>query len=168
MVDYRPTWPLVQFEPASGNYYPVNSHLSIIDTATKQRVSLLVDRSQGGTVLRDGNLEIMIQRRTTMDDARGVGEPLDENGITQKVRHFLVIGEGNRAVQKNNDQRLIVSWANTTTATFSKHPSPKPAFTVPDNVKLYLRPFADDSYLLRLMSFDTTKTVSYSGKVGGG
>lgn len=158
VLDYRPTWPLVQFEPASGNYYPVNSHISILDVNTKQRVSLLVDRSQGGSVIRDGNLEIMIQRRTTMDDSRGVGEPLDENGITQKVRHFLVIGDGNRAVQKANDQRIIVSWAQST-ATFAKHPAPKPTFTVPDTVKIYLRPFSDDSYLLRLMNFDISKSV---------
>ena len=160
VVDYRPTWPLVQFEPASGNYYPVNSHISIIDVNTKQRVSVLVDRSQGGTVLRDGSLEIMIQRRTTMDDSRGVGEPLDENGISQKVRHFVVIGDGNRAVQKANDQRIITCWANTASATFAKHPAPKPALPVQDTVKLYLRPFADDSYLLRLMNFDTSKSVN--------
>jgi lysosomal alpha-mannosidase len=165
VIDKRPTWPLIQYEPASGNYYPVNSHISIIDTNSKQRFNLLVDRSQGGSVIRDGNVEIMIQRRTTMDDARGVGEPLNEPGdgpgITQKVRHYAVLGNNNRAVQKANDQRIVVSWANTASSTFAKYSPPKPAFTVPDFVKLYLRPFSDDSYLLRLMNFDTSKNVIY-------
>lgn len=77
ILDYRPTWQFINDEPASGNYYPINSHISLIDETTKQRLSVLVDRSQGGAVIREGNIEIMIQRRTTMDDARGVGEPLD-------------------------------------------------------------------------------------------
>jgi hypothetical protein len=163
VIDYRPTWSLVQNEPASGNYYPVNSHISINDSTSKQRFSLLVDRSQGGSVIRDGNVEIMIQRRTTMDDSRGVNEPLDEPGdgagITQKVRHYAVLGDNNRAVQKANDQRIVVSWATTASTTFAKNPSPKPAFTVRDSVKIYMRPFSDNTYLLRLMNFDTTKSV---------
>jgi len=39
---------------------------------------ILNDRSQGGSSYKNGNLEIMIQRRLTQDDGRGVGEPLNE------------------------------------------------------------------------------------------
>lgn len=161
VVDYRPTWPLIVDEPVAGNYYPLNSHISITDVSSKQRLTVLVDRSQGGSVVKDGNVEIMIQRRLLHDDYRGVGEVLDEGGIDQKVRHFVLIGDANRVVQKKNDQRIIVSWSNTATSTFGKKPAPKPAFSVPDNIKLYMRPFSDNSYLLRLMNFDTNRTVNH-------
>lgn len=74
-MNYRPTWPLVVNEPVSGNYYPINSHISIIDNSTSntKRLTLVTDRSQGGSVIKDGNIEIMVNRRTTYDDARGVG-----------------------------------------------------------------------------------------------
>ena len=37
-----------------------------------------VDRAQGAASIRDGEIEVMVHRRTLIDDARGVGEPLDE------------------------------------------------------------------------------------------
>lgn len=76
------------------------------------------------------------------------------------MRHYIVLGDNNRAVQKANDQRIIISWANTNLTTFSKNPTPKPVFTVPSTVKLHLRPFTDGSYLLRLTNFDTSKSVN--------
>jgi len=36
------------------------------------------DRSQAGSVLRDGRIELMQNRRTWHDDWKGMGEPLDE------------------------------------------------------------------------------------------
>jgi lysosomal alpha-mannosidase len=36
------------------------------------------DRSQGGSVLKDGRIELMQNRRTWHDDWTGRGEPLDE------------------------------------------------------------------------------------------
>jgi hypothetical protein len=124
------------------------------------RLSLMNDRAQGGGVVKDGSVEIMIQRRLTHDDGRGVDEPLDEGGIQQKVRHYVVIGDQNRVVQKWNDQKIVVSWADTAASTFSKHATPKPAFPVPETVKLYMRPFADGTYLLRLMNFHTATPVN--------
>lgn len=41
-------------------------------------MSIVVDRSIGGTSVKEGNLEVMLNRATTDDDARGVGEPLNE------------------------------------------------------------------------------------------
>ena len=42
---------------------------------------LLNDRSQGGTSLANGEIELMIQRRTLYDDNRGVGQALNETGL---------------------------------------------------------------------------------------
>ena len=38
------------------------------------------DRAQGGASIKEGELELMIHRRCLHDDARGVGEPLNEIG----------------------------------------------------------------------------------------
>ena len=98
------------YEPVAGNYYPVNAAIFIEDDAYS--FGCVVDRSQGGTSLSDGEIELMIQRRTIHDDARGVGEPLNETdvgitpnqpfgnaerlgeGVIVKGHHRLLIGRG--------------------------------------------------------------------------
>jgi len=72
----RQSFKYVEFEPVSGNYYPVNAAIFLEDDHLS--MSVLTDRSQGGTSLTDGVLELMVQRRTIKDDARGVGEALNE------------------------------------------------------------------------------------------
>jgi lysosomal alpha-mannosidase len=42
------------------------------DEKTNKQVTVLNDRSQGGTIMREGEFEIMIHRRLTVDDDRGV------------------------------------------------------------------------------------------------
>ena len=44
---------------------------------------MLTDRSQGGTSMNDGEMEIMVHRRLLYDDAFGVGEPLNESAYGQ-------------------------------------------------------------------------------------
>lgn len=62
----------------AGNFYPVNSHITIVDQSSNKRVTLLPDRSQSGTVLKDGQFQMMIHRRILFDDGKGVNEALDE------------------------------------------------------------------------------------------
>lgn len=80
--DYRPSWPLEVFEPIAGNYYPINAAIYIEDAS--RSLAVLTDRTQGGSSLFDGSIELMAQRRTLVDDARGVDEPLNETdgGVT--------------------------------------------------------------------------------------
>lgn len=56
VLDFRPTWNYTINEPVSGNYYPVNSFIRIQDDSSKKSITLLNDRSQGGTVMRSGEL----------------------------------------------------------------------------------------------------------------
>uniref|UniRef100_A0A8D1UBD3 Alpha-mannosidase n=1 Tax=Sus scrofa TaxID=9823 RepID=A0A8D1UBD3_PIG len=95
--DYRPTWKLNQTEPVAGNYYPVNSRIYITDGKTQ--LTVLTDRSQGGSSLGDGSVELMVHRRLLVDDARGVGEPLLEegSGLWVRGRHLVLLDKARTA-----------------------------------------------------------------------
>lgn len=87
--NYRPTWTLNQTEPVSGNYYPINSKIYIKDelpnpAGVNRQLSILTDRTHGGSSINDGQIEIMLHRRLLWDDSLGVLEPLDELGINLK------------------------------------------------------------------------------------
>lgn len=68
--------PLEVNEPVAGNYYPVNSMISLDDGKTEMAV--VTDVSMGGSSMADGELELMVHRRVMNDDHRGVQEPLNE------------------------------------------------------------------------------------------
>lgn len=78
--NYRPTWKLNNTEPVAENYYPVNSRMLIRDS--EKQLTILTDRSLGGSSMKDGSMEVMLHRRLLKDDKRGVGEPLNETGIS--------------------------------------------------------------------------------------
>uniref|UniRef100_A0A2C9M4I6 Glycoside hydrolase family 38 central domain-containing protein n=1 Tax=Biomphalaria glabrata TaxID=6526 RepID=A0A2C9M4I6_BIOGL len=95
-LNYRPTWDLNQTEPVAGNYYPVNALIGIKNGDSKLQFTVLTDRSQGGVSLNDGDVELMVHRRLLYDDAKGVGEPLNEpgddgKGLIIKGTHYLVL-----------------------------------------------------------------------------
>ncbi|XP_066143719.1 lysosomal alpha-mannosidase-like [Euwallacea fornicatus] len=97
IMNYRPTF---EFDPAkqpiASNYFPVTSKITIKDKEQKLQVSVLNDRSQGGTSLDQGQIELMIHRRTMREDRKGVGESLDEyefgHGVVVRGQHYLVLG----------------------------------------------------------------------------
>lgn len=78
----------------------------------------------------------------------------DGKGLRQIIRHYVVIGDSYRSVQMHNDQKVMVNLASTTTSTFTKHTPRACPIKVPNGVKLYLRPFEDNSYLLRVQNFN--------------
>jgi len=73
VLDFRPTWDYKVWEPTAGNYYPINCFISLKDEKANKQFTILSDRSQGGSVIREGEFEIMIHRRLLVDDHRGVG-----------------------------------------------------------------------------------------------
>lgn len=57
------------------------------------------DRSQGGTSIAPGIIELMHNREAPSDDYKGVGEPLREtneygNGIRVKATYYMQICDG--------------------------------------------------------------------------
>ncbi|CAD8144119.1 unnamed protein product [Paramecium pentaurelia] len=103
--NYRETFNLIDTEPVSQNYYPV-TNMILLNQTNGQTVAIINDRSQGGTSLKKGQIELMIHRRIGTDDRRGVGEALKEDiddpkcqktntcnnkkGISQTLFHQLV------------------------------------------------------------------------------
>lgn len=79
--DFRSSWTLKQTEPVAGNYYPATTAAYIKDASAQ--LTLLVDAAQGVASLADGQLEVMVHRRLTQDDSRGVSEPLNETEYTK-------------------------------------------------------------------------------------
>jgi len=96
--NHRDTWTLNVTEPISGNYYPVNSRISVKDTKSGEAFAVLTDRSQGGSSLVDGQVELMVHRRLLHDDAFGVGEALNETefgeGLIVRGKHNLIFHNG--------------------------------------------------------------------------
>lgn len=113
----------------------------------------------------------MIHRRLIVDDWRGVFEPLNETdkdgeGLRQSVRHYVMFEGNHRQVQKWNDQRILPTFAPSSTNTFSKFNLKKAPIPVNDNLKLYLRPFEDGTYLLRLHNMNRSGVVGFSLPAG--
>ena len=69
----RPDFNITIVEPVNQNYYPINTAIRILD-ASNTTLTWLTDRTHGGSSLVDGQMEMMIHRRLTADDNRGVME----------------------------------------------------------------------------------------------
>lgn len=95
--DHRSDYRLFTSEHTASNYYPITSWIFIRDYDRNLQLSILPDRPQGGSSLRDGQLELMLHRRLLQDDGLGVEEPLNEPGIDRRGliirgKHYLLIG----------------------------------------------------------------------------
>lgn len=166
--DYRSDWKLKVDEPVAGNYYPINLGIYTVDKSTE--LSVLVDRSVGGSSIHDGQVELMLHRRLLKDDGKGVAEALNETvcvkedcaGLIIQGNFFLKIdplGEGAKwrrtAGQEIYSPLLLAfseqdggNWANSHVSSFS---SMDPSYSLPYNVALItLQTLEDGNVLLRL------------------
>lgn len=97
----RPSWKVNMTEPVAANFYPITSTIVIGEgpdvpsppngTVEDRRPALAVvtDRAQAASSLSDGSVEILVHRRTVLDDWRGVGENLNETECgTWTSAHF--------------------------------------------------------------------------------
>ena len=63
ILNERPDFTLETHEFASSNYYPINSAIAIRDTSSGMQLTVMNDRSQAGSVLADGSVELLQNRR---------------------------------------------------------------------------------------------------------
>ncbi|XP_068205819.1 lysosomal alpha-mannosidase-like isoform X1 [Palaemon carinicauda] len=167
--DHRETWTLDNKEPVAGNYYPVNSRLMILGD-NGFMAALFNDRSQGGTSLDDGHMELMIHRRLLHDDAFGVGEALNEvafgEGLVARGKHHLIFSDLTRpgcdfgCLQRSLGERLMMKPIMSFSLSALPHPTYEDTYNtqwsgltlpLPMNVHLLtLEPWLDGKILLRL------------------
>ncbi|XP_056018882.1 lysosomal alpha-mannosidase-like isoform X2 [Ostrea edulis] len=112
--NHRDTWKFKTSEPIAANYYPINSRVYIKDS--NSQFTVMTDRSQGGTSLQDGNLEVMLHRRLLYDDNLGVGEALNETGadgkgLIARGKHFLFLDtvQNSGALHRDMGLRLYMA-----------------------------------------------------------
>jgi len=96
VLNYRPTWNVQDNYDNStanvtANFYPVTSSIQISDQM--KTLTVMNDRSQAGTSLENGKIQLMQNRRIFADDSRGVGEPLNQvddegRGIRIKATYY--------------------------------------------------------------------------------
>ncbi|KAK2983332.1 hypothetical protein RJ640_016070, partial [Escallonia rubra] len=166
--DYRADWDLEVNQPVAGNYYPINLGMYMKDDITE--LSILVDRSVGGSSIVDGQLELMLHRRLLHDDGRGVGEALNETvcvldkctGLSIQGKYYLRIdplGEGakwRRSLGQEIYSPLLLAFTEQDGDSWTKFQAPTfsgldPSYSLPDNVAiLTLQELEDGKVLLRL------------------
>lgn len=74
--------------PLQGNYYPMPS-LSFLQGSDGRRFSVHSRQSLGAASLKSGWLEIMLDRRLTQDDERGLGQGVMDNRPMNVLFHIL-------------------------------------------------------------------------------
>ncbi|KAL3512072.1 hypothetical protein ACH5RR_024789 [Cinchona calisaya] len=166
--DYRSDWNLQVNQPVAGNYYPINLGIYMKDNNTE--LSILVDRSVGGSSIFDGELELMLHRRLLHDDGRGVAEALNETvcipdnctGLTVQGKFYFKIdslGEGakwRRTFGQEIYSPLLLAFSEQDGSSDTNFKVPTftgidPSYSLPDNVALItLQELADGKVLLRL------------------
>ncbi|KAK1433974.1 hypothetical protein QVD17_10892 [Tagetes erecta] len=166
--DYRADWDLEVNQPIAGNYYPINLGIYLKDE--KSELSILVDRSVGGSSIVDGQLELMLHRRLLYDDGKGVAEALNETvcvgsdcrGLAVQGKYYIRIdplGGGTkwrRSYGQEIYSPLLLAFTEqdgNKGANFqvSKFSGMDPTYSLPDNVALLtLQELEDGKVLLRL------------------
>lgn len=70
-------------------YQPVTSWIQIRDQKTPARMTVFVDRAQGGVSRLAGQIELMIERKSKYDDGKGVKEATNDE-CDLKVSHRIL------------------------------------------------------------------------------
>lgn len=168
VLNYRPDFTLETDEVVSANYYPVNSAIAIRSPSTGVQFTVMNDRSQGGSSLADGSIELMQNRRLLFFDSGSVHEPLNQTnasgeGIQVNNRYHLQLfnyqeaGESmQRKIQLITDEPLMYFSAKAGKGPERLiEPAIKSGAKVPDfdgNLKVQLLPQGRLSILIRLQN----------------
>ena len=79
--------PAVNASGLEGNTYPITSQIYLEDNDA--RLTLLVDHATGASSQKQGWLEVIVDRRASYDDARGMGEGILDSRDTEH-RYWLL------------------------------------------------------------------------------
>ncbi|CAG2170574.1 unnamed protein product, partial [Oppiella nova] len=98
----------------AANWFPIYSHVAVKDEKQGLALTVLNDRTQGGSSLMDGSVELMVHRRLQYSGA-GSGLVLNETGIDGKGlevrgKHYLFlqpIAQSPRLVRRLSEQLFM-------------------------------------------------------------
>jgi len=97
--DTRPNYKYELTEKVSSNFYPITSVVSLHETNNKKnKISIYSDRAQSAGFLDKGQIQLICQRFSTVDDWKGVGEGLYENSSMDRffpVKHVISFHDNN-------------------------------------------------------------------------
>ncbi|XP_033225889.1 lysosomal alpha-mannosidase-like [Belonocnema kinseyi] len=178
------TWDSQFSEPVAGNYYPVTTKISLKDEERNLKLAVLTDRAQGGSSLRDGEIELMVHRRCLKDDDQGVRQALNGTaygmGVVARGKHSVLVGsQSNEFVLQEKNEALRLSlqpWIFITPLETTSYDDWKENYkmhmsglakSLPRSVRiLTLEPWRDGSVLLRLEHlFESDESVEFSKPV---
>ena len=105
----------------TANYYPINSAIAIKDTAKNTQFTVSNSRSQGGSALYPGQIQLMQNRRIPCDDGKGENDFLNEtdsdgSGLRVRAAYFVQIhsleerASEQRKVQQKLADPLVVGY----------------------------------------------------------
>jgi hypothetical protein len=69
----------VSSAPIASNYYPLTSGAYIVDKSKRERLEIITRQPMGVGSLKEGQLEVCLDRRLGQDDGRGLGETVTDN-----------------------------------------------------------------------------------------
>ena len=97
--DTRPNYKYELTEQVSSNFYPITSVVSLYETENKKnKINIFSDRAQSAGVVNKGQIQLICQRFSTVDDWKGVGEGLYENSSMNRffpVKHLITFDDKN-------------------------------------------------------------------------
>ncbi|KAL8143545.1 hypothetical protein V2J09_016577 [Rumex salicifolius] len=147
------------YTDSNGRDFIRRINLGIYVKDDNMEMSVLVDRSLGGSSTVDGQIELMLHRRLLHDDIRGVGEVLNE---TIKGKYFFRIdpvGEGarwRRTVGQEIYSPLLLAFAEQDGDDWMSSHLPMfsgidPSYSLPENVAVItLQELQSGKVLLRI------------------
>jgi len=147
----------------SGNHYPITQATYLQDSG--HRLTLVVDHATGASSVQEGTLEVMVDRRTMYDDARGMGEGVTDSRATTHG-YWLLLEPRDPAYTPGVETVAALSPLATVLSRFLDNPvtvlSASSSVT-PSSISLLKTPLPCDHHLLNLRSWSPLTPGPHSG-----
>ena len=146
--------------PLSANHFPVTQATYLEDA--EHRLSLLVDHATGASSVEEGVLEVMVDRRTMYDDARGMGEGVTDSRATVHGYWLMLEPRDPGSVSSSPDTAPSLSPLASQLSRYLDNPSTVMSSSSPlhSSVSLINSPLPCDHHLINLRSWSPRSSSS--------
>lgn len=196
--DFRETWRYNITEQVASNFYPVNSLISIRErtgenknykydvskhmfeglTEQDRTITIHSDRTQSGGVMEKGQIMLIHNRYTNLDDWKGLEEPLYEVDSFKgffKITNYLIFNSGEKEQNSNDlffvDELVNKKWIIFEEKTLPNHSETKEEIEVKktysinfddeDNLNIHFK----NEYLMMVTNNDEEENTSLLNKL---